>query len=144
MTCSTHEFGRDRATSTLKSSSISIGMCSSQCSPVLNMFSTNFPRVVCLLAVIQCNDAGFQAAMTSFHIDMSPLGNRNSFEATDKHILPYDPVVKKITSNKRGSSEISDTSKVEVYSFGTKAGIGNTGVHLRYQKTSEYATLSKY
>ena len=82
--------------------------------------------------------------MASVQINTSPPGKRNSFESTDTHILPYDPVAKKITSNKRGSSEISDTSKVEVYSFGTKAGIGNTGVHLRYQKTSEYATLSKY
>ena len=42
-----------------------------------------------------------------------------------------------------GTSEILDNSKVEVSSFGTKAGIGKTGVHLRYNNPPEYATLSK-
>ena len=60
---------------------------------------------------------------------------RNSFEAIATHLLPYDPVDNKITSNKQGFSEISDTSKVEVSSFGTKDGIRKTGVHLRYHNT---------
>ena len=82
--------------------------------------------------------------MVSVHIDTSKLGKRKKFEATATHILTYDPVSKKRTSNKRGSSGISDTSKVEVSSFGTKAVIRKTGVHLRYHKTPESATLSKY
>ena len=90
-------------------------------------------RVGYPLAGIQLNDAGLQAAMTSIQIDTSPSGKRNSFEATATHILPYDTVAKKRTPNKRGSSDILDTSKAEVYRFGTKAGIGKTGVHLRYQ-----------
>ena len=69
----------------------------------------------------------------SVQIDTSQSGKRNSFEATATHILPYDTVAKKRTPNKRGSSDILDTSKAEVYRFGTKAGIGKTGVHLRYQ-----------
>ena len=52
-------------------------------------------------------------------------------------------MAKKITSNKRGFSEILYTSKVEVSSFGTKAGIGKTGVHLQYHNPPEYSTLSK-
>ena len=82
--------------------------------------------------------------MASVHIYMIPSGKRNSFEATDTHLLLYDPISKKIISNKRGSSEISDKSKVEVSSFGNNAGIGKTGVHLQYHKTPEYATLYKY
>ena len=52
-------------------------------------------------------------------------------------------MAKKRTSNKWGCSDISDTSKVEVSSFGTKSGIGKIGVHLRYHKLPDYATLSK-
>ena len=80
--------------------------------------------------------------MASVQIDTSPLVKINIFEATDTHLLTCDPVAKKRTSNKRGSSEISDTSKVEVSSFGTKAGIRKTGFHLQYHKPPEYATLS--
>ena len=79
-----------------------------------------------LLVGIQCNDSGLQATIASVQIDTSPLGKRNSFESTANHLLPYDPVAKKITPNKWESSEISDTSNVEVSSFGTKAGIGKT------------------
>ena len=64
--------------------------------------------------------------MASFQINTSPSGKKNSFEATPTHVLPYEPIDKKRTSNKLGSSEISDTSKVEVSSFETKTGIRNT------------------
>ena len=81
--------------------------------------------------------------MDSVHIETSPSGKKYIFEATDTHLLPYDPLAKKITSNKRRSSEISDTSKVEVSSFGTKDGIGKTGVYHQYHNPPEYDTLSK-
>ena len=70
--------------------------------------------------------------MASVQTNTSPSGKRNRFEATATHIFPCDPVVKKITSNKRGYSDIAETKKVEVYSFGTKASIGKTGVHFQY------------
>ena len=81
--------------------------------------------------------------MSSAQIDTIPSGKRKSFESTATHVLPYVPVANKRTPNKRGSSDISDTSKVELSSFGTKAGIGKTGVHLRYHNSPGYATLSK-
>ena len=81
--------------------------------------------------------------MVSFHINTSPLGKGNIFETTDTRLLPYGPLAKKRTSNKQGSSEISDTSKVKVSSFETKAGIGKTGVHLRYHKPPDCDTISK-
>ena len=104
---------------------------------------TEHTQVGHLLAGIQCNDAGLQDAMASVKIYMNPSGKRNIFEETATHILPYDPVSKKITSNKQGSSDISDISKVELSSFGTKAGIGKTEVHLRYHNPPEYDTISK-
>jgi hypothetical protein len=109
---------------------------------------TEHTRVGYLLAGIQCNDAGLQAAMASVRLDTAPLtGKRSDFEACATHLLPYDPVAKKrTTSNKRGAGEISDATaafnRVEISSFGTKEGIGKTGVHLRYHKSEEYSTLS--
>ena len=82
--------------------------------------------------------------MASVQINTSSSVKRNRFESTSTHILLYDPVDKKSTSNKRGYSEISDTSKVKVSSFGTKAGIRKTVVHLWYHNHPEYATLSNY
>ena len=40
---------------------------------------TEHTRVGYLLAGIQCNDAGLQAAMASAQIETSPLGKRNIF-----------------------------------------------------------------
>ena len=82
--------------------------------------------------------------MESVQINTITSGKRNIFEEKVTHLLLYDPVTNKRTSNKKRSSEIPKTSKVEVSSFGTKGGIGKTGVHLQYHKTPEYATLYKY
>ena len=82
--------------------------------------------------------------MASIHINTIPSGKINIFEETATHFLPCVPVAKKITSKNQGSSEISDTSKVEISSFGTKASIGKTGVLIRYHKIPYYATLSIY
>ena len=95
---------------------------------------TEHTRLGYPLSVIQCNDSGLQSAMASVQINTGQLVKRNSFESTDTYLLPYDPVAKKRTYNKKGSTEISDTSKVEVYSFGTNTSIRKTGVHLRYHK----------
>ena len=98
-----------------------------------------------LLAGIQCNDAGLQAAMASIQIDTGPTGKRGDFEAASTHLLPYDPVAKKrsLATHKRGAGEISDTTGAEISSFGAKESIGSSGVHLRYHKPEEYETLSK-
>ena len=104
-----------------------------------------FSRVGFLLDAIQCNDAGLQAAMASIKTDTGPEGMRNDFEASAAHLLQYDPVAKKraAVGAKRGSAEISDVSEqVEVAGFGTKPGIGKTGVHFRYYKKTEYQQLS--
>jgi hypothetical protein len=106
---------------------------------------TEHTRVGYLLDGIQCNDAGLQAAMASIKLDTTPVtGKRNDFELAATHLLPYDPVAKKRTgTNKRGAGDISDTTGADVSSFGAKEGIGKTGVHLRYHKDDEYATLNR-
>ena len=105
-------------------------------------------RVGYLLEAIQCNDAGLQAAMASIKTDQGEAGLRNDFEASATHLLPYDPVQKKRSErakDKSGTVNISDTSSTtaDVYAFGSKRGIGKTGVHLRYYHKSAYDKLTK-
>ena len=65
-------------------------------------------RVGFLIDVIQCADAGLQAAMGSVKMDNGPNGLRNNFEKALSHLLPYDPVAKKrATGIKWGSALIS-------------------------------------
>jgi hypothetical protein len=104
-------------------------------------------RVGYVLDNIQCNDAGLQAAMASVKTDTTAGGLRNNFEAMATHLLPYDPVQKKraAAGDKRPSAEISDMTGEEatISSFGTKKGIGKTGVHLRYHSPEEYKALTR-
>ena len=100
-----------------------------------------------LLDAIQTSDAGLQAAMASIRTDDGPDGMRNDFEQSAAHLLPYDPVAKKHAagSSKRGSAEVSAVSfeTTDVAAFGTKPGIGKSGVHFRYYDKSEYSKLTK-
>lgn len=99
-------------------------------------------RVGYLLDAIMCSDAGLQAAMASIRTDTSKDGMRSNFESSASHLLPYDPVAKKLlTGNKRASAEISETVGAEISSVGTKQSIGRTGVHLRYHTPEEYNKL---
>ena len=103
-------------------------------------------RVGYLLDAIECNDAGLQAAMASIKTDQGPTGMRNDFEAAATHLLPYDPVQKKrADTGKRAAVDISDTTGEEanISAFGTKKGIGSSGVHLRYHSPDDYKKLSK-
>jgi hypothetical protein len=102
-------------------------------------------RVGYILDAIESDDAGLQAAMANVADDTGPGGKRGDFEAAVAYILPKDPVVKRkqdVASGKRNSADISDTTAA-VADFGTKAGIGKTGVHLRYHSNPEYKELSK-
>jgi hypothetical protein len=105
-------------------------------------------RVGYLLAGIENNDPGLQAAMAAVRTDKGPDGMRNDFEACVAHIVPYCPVAKKRTAGtKRGAAEISevhaDSEEAEIASFGAKTGKGpKAGVHLRNHKGSEYHRLS--
>ena len=85
--------------------------------------------------------------MASIRTNDGPDGMRNDFEQSAAHLLPYDPVAKKHAagSNKRGSAEVSAVSyeATNVAAFGTKPGIGKSGVHFRYYDKSEYSKLTK-
>ena len=100
-----------------------------------------------LLDAIQCSDASLQAAMASIRTNDRPDGMRNDFEQSAAHLLPYDPVAKKHAagSSKRGSAEASAVSyeATDVAAFGTKPGIGKSGVHFRYYDKSKYSKLTK-
>ena len=106
-------------------------------------------RVGYLLQGIHCSDAELQAAMASIKADKADDGMRNNFEAAAAHLLPADPVARKRAAigTKRGSAQISDTTALDtVADIGAtqaKPSIGNTGVHLRYYKASEYKKLSE-
>jgi hypothetical protein len=100
-------------------------------------------RVGYILDAIDSDDAPLQAAMANINDDTGPNGKRGDFEAAVAYLLPKDPVVKrKQDSSKRSVGEISDTT-ADVSGFGTKEGIGKTGVHLRYHKNAEYNNLTK-
>ena len=100
-----------------------------------------------LLDAIQTSDAGLQAAMASIRTDDGPDGMRNDFKQSAAHLLPYDPVAKKhaARSSKRGSAEVSAVlyEATDVAAFGTKPGIGKSGVHFHYYDKSEYSKLTK-
>jgi hypothetical protein len=99
-------------------------------------------RVGYLLDSIENNDAGLQAAMGAIRNDKQAGGMRSDFEAAVAHLLPMDPVSKRRTAGtKRGPAEISDATGAEVGAFGTKPGIGKSGVHLRYHTDAEYQKL---
>ena len=86
---------------------ISMQSCSQH---VQYQLPTEHTRVGYLLAGIQCNDAGLQAAMASINIDTAPGGKREDFEAASTHLLPYDPAAKKRSTakTKRGAGERSE------------------------------------
>ena len=99
-------------------------------------------RVGFLLEVIQCSDAGLQAAMASIKTENGPEGMRNNFEATAAHLLPYDPVAKKRSNGqKRGAAQISSVMDPTPNTT-KKPSIGKFGVDLRYYKTGEYRNLT--
>jgi hypothetical protein len=106
-------------------------------------------RVGYLIDSIQNNDPGLQAGLANVRSDKGAGGMRSDFEAMVAHILPYCPVSKKRTAgSKRGAADISssvafaDGDTAEISSFGSKSGVGKSGVHLRFHKHKEYQQLN--
>lgn len=104
-------------------------------------------RVGYLLTAIQCSDPTMQAALANVTGDDGPTGKRNNFERAASYLLPSCPVAKKRVQNnsKRSQNEISSTAAdvSAVAGFGSKPGIGKSGVHFRYHNKDEYKTLTK-
>jgi hypothetical protein len=102
---------------------------------------TEHTRVGFFLDAIQISDAGLQAAIVAVKTDNKPAGKRNNFEKMASYIVPYDPVNKKRqTGSGQLTSNISATEEVSSM-FGSKVGIGKTGIHLRYHTKEEYDDL---
>ena len=89
--------------------------------------------------VQKLTDAGLQAAMASVEQDDGSNGKRNDFEAMASFLVPKDPVARKISANGKRDhgSMIGDTHCGVSSGFGTKQGIGKTGVHLCYHQGNE-------
>ena len=107
-------------------------------------------RVGYLLDAIQTSDAGLQAAMAQVNSDdANPNGKRNNFEAAVAYLLPYDPVAKKRNQATKRTADEANVGDVTAdvgatdAGFGTKPGLGKTGVHLRYYEEAEYKKLPK-
>ena len=103
-------------------------------------------RVKYLLECLKCSDAGLQAAMTMIRNDDVPVGKLNGFGLTTACLLPCNPVTMRKTS--KGGSDAHDTiadSTADASSTLTSGNpaIGKTWVRLRWNKTKEFARLSK-
>ena len=127
----------DRFTEKHRNAYISMQQCAEHISYQLPNQRT---RVGYLLDAIQCPDPELQAALAGVRKDDSPdglTGMRNDFESTVAYVLPSDPVArkKKSNTNKNATADIGSTT-------GIKAGIGKTGVEMRYHKRSEYGKLT--
>ena len=117
---------------------------------VFYQFPNAHSRVGYFLDAIQCNDAGLQATVANIQTDQGANGMQNDFELAATNLFPYDPVQKKrteqVTGGKCGAADITDTTADEtsdVNDFGTKKGIGKSGVHLRYHNFQDYKRLSE-
>ena len=101
-------------------------------------------RVGYVLDAIENTHAPLLAAMANIEEDTAtnPPGKRNHFENAVAYLLPKDPVVKQRSESgsKRPQAQISDATAT---GFGAKAGMGKTGVHLRWYKKPEYAKLNE-
>ena len=114
----------------------------SQCSEHVSFQMPNeFTRVSYVFDALQSDYAPLQAAMAAVRTDTGKDGKRSDFEKTASYLLPHDPVKKRIdNSNRKSAGEISG-AEANVGSL--KAGIGKTGVHLRYHTPDEYSKLNK-
>ena len=103
-------------------------------------------RVGYFLDAIQTSDAALQAAIAQVKADeVGKKSKRNNFETMAAYLLPYDPVAKKRQTNGARENDggyISDVGGEISSGFGTKQGIGKTGVHLRFHKRAEYRQLT--
>ena len=100
-------------------------------------------RVGYLLDSIETIDDWLQVAISAIWNDKGATGMRRNFEAAAAHLLLMDPVAKRQEmGTKWGTIDISYAT-AEVYYFGSKPGIGKTGVHLCCHTDAEYKRLKK-
>lgn len=104
-------------------------------------------RVGYLFDFLESSNVGLNATMASVKTDDTANRKRNNFEVVVTHLLPYNPVVKKRTKSKSRRNHVkisaADAGKGWVAAFGSKKGIGNTGVHLQHHKVLAYKALTQ-
>ena len=101
-------------------------------------------RVKYLLDAIDNSNAELQAAIAMIRQDDGEDGKMNNFEAAAAYLIPRDPIAKKHpTGAKRPSADISSVKVYDRNKKTKKAGIGTTGVELRFHNHAEYQKLSK-
>ena len=104
-------------------------------------------RVGYLLDHIQCSDAELQATIASIRSD--PAGMRVNFEAAVAHIIPSDPVARRLATTgggKRTAAQISTVdgdSTAEVSAMRFQQSRGSTGVELRWHNNKEFKALTQ-
>jgi hypothetical protein len=104
-------------------------------------------RVGYLLDHIQCSDAELQATIASIRSD--PGGMRVNFEAAVAHIIPSDPVARRLATaggGKRSAAQISTVDgdgTAEVSAMHFKQARGSTGVELRWHNNTEFKALTQ-
>ena len=96
---------------------------------------------------IQCSDAELQATSASIRSD--PAGMRVNFEAAVAHIIPSDPVARRLATTgggKRSAAQISTVDgdgTAEVSAMHFKQARGSTGVELRWHNNTEFKALTQ-
>ena len=93
-------------------------------------------RVGYFLDALEIQHPPLLSAMTNIEEDNGDTGKRNKFENAVAYIIKKDPVLKRRSTknNKRTQAQISDTNAI---GFGSKTGIGKTGVHLSWHEKPE-------
>ena len=119
-----------------RNSFVSMRACSEH---VTFQLPTPYTRVGYLLDAIESSDPPLLAAMANIEDDTVPTGKRHDFEKAAAYLLPKDPVARRRTESgaKTQNALISDVTS------SAKAGIGKTGVHLRWHTRPEYKKLPK-
>jgi hypothetical protein len=101
-------------------------------------------RVTNFLNAIESTDHKLHAGLSLVEEDDTPDGKRNNFEKMVAFIVPKCPVTRKrtVTGKRDHEASISAMDGAEkTSSFGSKQGIGETGVHLRFYRMREYQAL---
>ena len=99
-------------------------------------------RVGYFLDALESQHPPLLAAMANIEEENGDTGKIINFDNSVAYIIPKDPVLKRRSTenNKRTQAQISDTNAT---GFGSKTGIGKTGVHLCWHEKPEYMKLNK-
>ena len=104
---------------------------------------TSHTRVGYLIDNIENADADLRAAIANIRQNVN--NTRSNFESAIAVLLPVDPFLKQRKNNGGNGRNNNPDANISAATTGNdahSAGIGNTGVHLRFHKVQEYAKLT--